>query len=300
MSFRSFGLSRGVVLPVTIWLAMLAPLPAHAADSASVTDVVDLATLDVALGDSNQRVQLAGIDYSAECISTLAVARLHELVDGQTVSLETDSALSAQDQLGRQFVYVWLPDGRNLGEVLLGEGLARADIGATASVHDDSFAAAQAVAADRHVGAWATDVCPAETPRAGVEAFVKRTAQQAQTASTAVDVPHQQTIIATVSGSAPTLAGWRQATGYAVAELRRAASGLASASPGGVSQPLAQRFALVGDDLLTAADAYSSAADVQDLTRLESSDGQLQASLAALQPLMQELGVLGQRYTFGD
>jgi endonuclease YncB( thermonuclease family) len=294
------GLSHGLALPVTILLAMLAPLSARAADSASVIDVVDSATLDVALSDSSQRVQLAGIDADDNCSLPMAAARVHELVDGQAVSLETDSALSDQDQLGRRFVYVWLPDGRDLGQVLLSEGLVRAQVSVVGLAHEDSFAAAQAAAADQRLGAWAPGVCPAEVAPAGIESFVKAAADQAQIASIAVNVLHQQTISATVSPSALSQAGWRQGTAYAIAELRRAGLALGSASPRGSVQPLADRFARVGGDLVVAADRYSAASELHDVGLLQSNDDQLTASVMALQPLMQELVTYGLRYRFED
>jgi endonuclease YncB( thermonuclease family) len=294
------GLSRGLALPLTILLAMLAPPSVRAADSASVIGVVDSATLDVALSDSTQRVQLAGIDVDANCSLAVAAARVHELVDGQAVSLETDSALSEQDQLGRRFVYVWLPDGRDLGQVLLSEGLVRAQLSAVRLAHEDSFAAAQAAAADQRLGAWAPGACPVEVAPAGVESFVKAAASQAQVASTAVSVLHQQTISAAVSPSALSQAGWRQGTAYAVAELHRAGSALASASPGGPVQPLAERFARIGGDLVVGADAYGAASELHDLGLMQSQDDQLAASITALQPLMQELVTYGLRYSFED
>jgi len=59
-------------------------------------------------------------------------------------------------------------------------------------------------------------------------------------------------------------------------------------------------LASIGRDLLAGADSYASASDLQDVGLLQSSDGQLQASIAALQPLMQELFALAERYRFED
>jgi hypothetical protein len=299
-----------LIVPVSIGLTLAAPLSARATDSfnVNVIDVVSPATLDVQTGDStSERVYLAGIEDGfgagadgSTCVAASAVPRIHELIGGQPVSLESDWARSAQDQLSRQFVYVWLPDGSELGEVLLREGLVRAEVSGMPLLHEQSLAAAQSAALSQHIGLWAPGACPAEPPPAGVEAFVRSTAEQAQVATTAVDILHQQTLSVSRPGSGLAQPRWRQGTGYAVAELQASAGALASASPGGPVQPLAQRFASIGRDLLAGADSYASASDLQDFGLLQSSDGQLQASIAALQPLMQELFALAERYTFED
>jgi Staphylococcal nuclease homologue len=297
-----------LMIPVSIGLTLAAPLSARAADSFNVIDVVSPATLDVQTGDStSERVYLAGIEDGfgagadgSTCVAASAVARIHDLIGGQPVSLEADWARSAQDQLSRQFVYVWLPDGSDLGEVLLREGLVRAEVSGMPLLHEQSLAAAQAAALSQRIGLWAPGACPAEPPPAGVEAFVKSTAEQAQVATTAVDILHQQTLSVSGPGSGLSQPRWRQGTAYAVAELQASAGALASASPGGPVQPLAQRFASIGRDLLAGADSYASASDLQDVGLLQASDGQLQASIAALQPLMQELFALAERYTFED
>jgi len=297
-----------LMIPVSIGLTLAAPLSARAADSFNVIDVVSPATLDVQTGDStSERVYLAGIEDGfgagadgSTCVAASAVPRIHELIGEQPVSLESDWARSAQDQLSRQFVYVWLPDGSDLGEVLLREGLVRAEVSGMPLLHEPSLAAAQSAALSQHIGLWAPGACPAEPPPAGVEAFVKSTAEQAQVATTAVDILHQQTLSASGPGSGLSQPRWRQGTAYAVAELQASAGAVASASPGGPVQPLAQRFASIGRDLLAGADSYASASDLQDVGLLQSSDGQLQASIAALQPLMQELFALAERYRFED
>ena len=297
-----------LMIPVSIGLALAAPVSARAADSFNVIDVVSPATLDVQTGDStSERVYLAGIEDGfgagadgSTCVAASAVPRIHELIGEQPVSLESDGPRSAQDQLSRQFVYVWLPDGSELGEVLLREGLVRAEVSGMPLLHEQSLAAAQSAALSQRIGLWAPGACPAEPPPAGVEAFVRSTAEQAQVATTAVDILHQQTLSASGPGSGLSQPRWRQGTAYAVAELQASAGALASASPGGPVQPLAQRFASIGRDLLAGADSYASASDLQDVGLLQSSDGQLQASIAALQPLMQELLALAERYTFED
>src|SRR5256885_703697 len=198
-----------LMIPVSIGLTLAAPLSARAADSFNVIDVVSPATLDVQTGDStSERVSLAGIEDGfgagadgSTCVAASAVPRIHELIGEQPVSLESDGPRSAQDQLSRQFVYVWLPDGSELGEVLLREGLVRADISGMPLVHEQSRAAAQSAALSQHIGLWARGACLAEPPPAGLEAFVRSTAEQAQVATTTVDILHQQMLSISGPGS---------------------------------------------------------------------------------------------------
>ena len=143
----------------------------------------------------------------------------------------------------------------------------------------------KSAALSQHIGLWAPGACPAEPPPAGVEAFVKSTAEQAQVATTAVDILHQQTLSASGPGSGLSQPRWRQGTAYAVAELQASAGALASASPGGPVQPLAQRFASIGRDLLAGADSYASASDLAEAMRRASvAHGEHEQRIGAADP----------------
>src|SRR5579859_7624190 len=157
-----------------ISLSAAAPVAADQTEWVSVVQVVGAATLDVAVDGTIQRVHLVAIDDGTEpsqpaalpspCEPLAAVARTRELVDGQVVRLETEPALGdTSDEFGVRPVYVWLADGRNLGEVLLGEGLVRAQLTAQPYTFETMYAAAQANALAKGIGTWAPAVCaPAE------------------------------------------------------------------------------------------------------------------------------------------
>ena len=93
------------------------------ARSGRVAHVVDGDTLDV----GRERVRVLGIDTPerGECGYAPASRATAELALGRVIQLEADETQAARDRFGRTLAYVRLPDGRDLGEVLLRRGLAR-------------------------------------------------------------------------------------------------------------------------------------------------------------------------------
>jgi micrococcal nuclease len=93
------------------------------ARSGRVAHVVDGDTLDV----GRERIRVLGIDTPerGECGYAPASRATAELVLGRVIQLEADETQAARDRFGRTLAYVRLPDGRDLGEVLLRRGLAR-------------------------------------------------------------------------------------------------------------------------------------------------------------------------------
>ena len=93
------------------------------ARSGRVAHVVDGDTLDV----GRERVRVLGIDAPErdECGYAAASGATAELALGRVIHLEVDDTQAARDRFGRTVAYVRLPDGRDLGEVLLRRGLAR-------------------------------------------------------------------------------------------------------------------------------------------------------------------------------
>jgi micrococcal nuclease len=91
--------------------------------SGRVTHVVDGDTLDV----GPERVRVLGIDTPErdECGYAAASRAASALALGRVVRLEPDGTQAARDRFGRTLAYVRLPDGRDLGELLLRQGLAR-------------------------------------------------------------------------------------------------------------------------------------------------------------------------------
>jgi micrococcal nuclease len=93
------------------------------ARSGRVAHVVDGDTLDV----GRERVRVLGIDTPerGECGYAPASRATAGLALGRVIQLEADETQAARDRFGRTLAYVRLPDGRDLGEVLLRRGLAR-------------------------------------------------------------------------------------------------------------------------------------------------------------------------------
>jgi endonuclease YncB( thermonuclease family) len=276
---------------------------AQPSDSGSVIQVVDAATLDVDVAGTPERVHLAGIaaDDPDACAAPDALARTHELTDGQTVRIEVDPAFSQDDRPGATLATVWLQDGRDVGEVLLSEGLARMQLTPHGYTYEQAYAAAQATALAQRIGVWSPALCPPVDPPPGLESFVTTMLDQTQAASTALNALHQQTQSASAFAPALSQPAWQQNTRYMVEELRNSATVLRSGSPpADAVQPLAEHLALVGNDLLAGANAYSLAMDHQDPALVGATDRQLQTTAESLQPLFQQLVAVAAGYKFSE
>lgn len=87
-----------------------------------VTRVVDADTFDV----GTTRYRIIGVD-APEADTTAgdaATAWATTVLDGETVRLEPDPSQPEKDRYGRSLVHVFLPDGSNYGQVLIGQGHA--------------------------------------------------------------------------------------------------------------------------------------------------------------------------------
>lgn len=110
----------GAVLALSIALAHR-HLITRTADVA-VTHVADGDTISVMLDGNTEKVRLLAIDCPemAQPFGREAKARTEELVLGKTVSM----TWRTRDKYGRILAGVALPDKQDLGQVLVGEGLA--------------------------------------------------------------------------------------------------------------------------------------------------------------------------------
>ncbi|MBF0189275.1 MAG: thermonuclease family protein [Magnetococcales bacterium] len=121
--------SIAIPLLLLALLALFSPSTLHAerTQQVMVKRVIDG---DTFLVDRNLRIRVLGIDtpelgrngladdpYAAE-----AMRRTRDLIDGRSVTLVFDQ--QGMDDYGRILAYVKLIDGRDLGEILLDEGLA--------------------------------------------------------------------------------------------------------------------------------------------------------------------------------
>lgn len=113
-----------------LWMATLLTVAAAASAAqpsfiATVTSVLAGDTLVARAGRRELPLRLLGIDAPEvmEPFGTLARERTARLVLGQRVTVHP----VAEDPRGRTLAVVQLPDGRDLGRVLLADGLARWD-----------------------------------------------------------------------------------------------------------------------------------------------------------------------------
>ena len=98
-----------------------------------------------------------------QCFGQEASAHAHELLDGQNVALELDDSQGQRDAFGRLLAYVWLPDGRNFGEVMIAEGYAHEYTYDQPYTYLDAFMAAQDAAMVNQVGLWSSSTCAGDT-----------------------------------------------------------------------------------------------------------------------------------------
>ena len=237
----------------------------------------------------------------ALAIPGAALARTEQLVEGQAVRIESDGTFVDSDGVQGTLAYVWLADGRNLGEELLREGLVRLQLTEHPYAYEPTYAAAQAAAVGQRNGSWSPDVCPVVDPPPGLEAYVTSMLDNGQTVSIALNALHQQTVSSAVYPKALLRPEWQQGTGYALEELRTAGTSLQKAPlPPESVQPLAKHLALLGSDLLVQVDAYSLGLGRQDSVLLGTSDRELQTTGTSLQPLLEELVAVAAGYRFSN
>jgi endonuclease YncB( thermonuclease family) len=169
------SLSR-LLLAATCACAAISPVAAQVTQSAvTVIRVVDGDTVDVQTADGRtERLRLIGMDTpevvdprtAVQCFGREASSRAHELLDGQSVGLELDSSQGERDRFGRMLAYLWLPDGRNLGEVMIADGFAHEYTYDQPYAYREAFKAAQDAAMVNQVGLWSPTTCNGDTEQA--------------------------------------------------------------------------------------------------------------------------------------
>jgi len=140
-----------------IWAVLLALAATAAADTARVAKVIDGDSLRLSSG---REVRLIGINApelgpdaaAAEPFAREARDRLRELTEGQTLIVQHDRERA--DRYGRELVYLNLPDGSDVQERLLAEGLARAIAVSPNLARLDRYLAAERTARQARRGLW--------------------------------------------------------------------------------------------------------------------------------------------------
>lgn len=125
--------SIAILIAIAFAISPLALASSFPPKSGIVTHVFDGDTLKVKSAGKSYKVRVLGIDtpetkgpYTRqEPFGPQASARTRILALGKTVRLDYDST-KHKDRFGRLLAYVTLPDGRDLGGLLISEGLAEA------------------------------------------------------------------------------------------------------------------------------------------------------------------------------
>lgn len=128
----------------------------------SVNHFIDGDTISVNMNGAPQSIRLIGVDTPethkpntpVQCYGELAAAYTKRMIGSGRVRLLADSESDNRDVYGRLVRYVYLPDGRNLDELLIqnGYGFAYLYFPFTKSAQ---FAADQTSAQSAHKGLWA-------------------------------------------------------------------------------------------------------------------------------------------------
>jgi micrococcal nuclease len=133
----------------------------------SVIKVVDGDTVDVMINNTEVRVRLLGIDTPevvdprkpVQCFGKEASEHLHQLLDGQTVTLEYDESQGITDKYGRQLAYVLLNGEKNMNEQMLRDGFAYEYTYRDAYKYQLQFLDAEREARDSQKGLWSSETC---------------------------------------------------------------------------------------------------------------------------------------------
>lgn len=140
-----------------------------AADTYSVTKVIDGDTLVVEMNGKNVKIRLIGLDTPetvdprkpVQCFGKEASDKAKEMLSGKRVRIEQDASQGEYDKYGRLLAYVYLPDGTLLNEYMIAEGYGHEYTYRLPYKYQKEFKAAQSRAQEEKKGLWADGVCGA-------------------------------------------------------------------------------------------------------------------------------------------
>lgn len=175
--FAFIGTMRAPHAPSAV---MPAKHPASAASAAAasggpalypVIKVVDGDTIEVQEDGTIVKVRLIGIDTPevvdprkvVQCFGREASNEAHRMLDGQSVSLETDPSQDTHDKYGRLLAYAYLPDGTFFNEHMISAGFAHEYAYRFPYKYQKRFKAAEKAAREAQRGLWAPDTCAGDT-----------------------------------------------------------------------------------------------------------------------------------------
>ncbi len=142
-----------------VFLAMGIPL---SASTSFITEIIDGDTVWVTYLGTNEKVRILGIDTPEkdECLYTEAKNYTSSLfTETHEVVIISDQR---RDQYGRLLAYIQLPDGRDVGELLIDAGLATYYRNDTYS-NKELYSATEQKAQNANRGIWDSKNCSDET-----------------------------------------------------------------------------------------------------------------------------------------
>ena len=132
-----------------------------------VIKVVDGDTVTVETNGVRETIRIIGINTPetvdprkpVECFGQEASARAHELLDNQTVTLETDATQGERDKYDRLLRYVFLQNGSDFGKQMISEGYAYEYTYSTPYKYQQDYKTSQSDAENAKRGLWADGAC---------------------------------------------------------------------------------------------------------------------------------------------
>jgi micrococcal nuclease len=133
-----------------------------------VIHITDGDTIIISKDGVDERIRLLGIDTpetnstrgDVECYGKEASEKTTSLLNGQSVSIETDPTQAQRDRYGRTLAYVSLPDGTLINKILVEGGYAKEYTYDAPYVYQSDFRSAEKIAKDKKRGLWSLENCP--------------------------------------------------------------------------------------------------------------------------------------------
>lgn len=134
-----------------------------------VVAVVDGDTFKVDINGTIETVRLVGINTPesvdprkpVECMGKEASDRLKTLIANTSVRLEKDPTQSNKDRYGRLLRFTFLPDGTDVGLLLIEEGYASESLySKTPHKYRQQYLSAEQQAQQQQKGLWSPAICP--------------------------------------------------------------------------------------------------------------------------------------------
>jgi len=162
--------SEGTAVPTSLTSSLIT-------DEYAVVSVVDGDTVKLAMQGRTETIRLIGINTPetvhpsrpVECMGAEASDKAKQLLTGKVVRFESDDTQGARDRFGRLLGYLFLPNGDNVGEVMIRSGYAHEYTYSNVYRYQSTFKAAEQTARTNEVGLWAEGVCEIETTKPSLE-----------------------------------------------------------------------------------------------------------------------------------